>query len=80
MSIRMNWLFAGELLCAGAVEGFACCRARPADWIGGRARRLAEWPQRSAGESRRVADGDGFKFQNVRCVRECVGGVTEWEG
>jgi len=37
----MNWLFAGELLCAGAVEGFACCRARPADWIGGRARRLA---------------------------------------
>jgi len=98
----MNWLFAGELLCAGAVEGFACCRARPADWIGGRARRLAlpwrdllaaepgqqtgsvggpaGWPQRSAGESRRVADGDGFKFQNVRCVRECVGGVTEWEG
>jgi len=38
----MNWLFAGELLCAGAVEGFACCRARPADWIGGRARRLAD--------------------------------------
>jgi len=33
--------------------------------------------QQSAGESRRVADGDGFKFQNVRCVRECVGGVTE---
>ena len=64
--------------------------------IGGRARRLAaaarasrsdrrEGPpagrkQQSAGESRRVADGDGFKFQNVRCVRECVGGVTEWEG
>jgi len=48
----MNWLFAGELLCAGAVEGFACCRARPADWIGGRARRLAA---AIGGRARRLA-------------------------